>query len=127
MRRPGAAGLVGCMAIHVLSFRVGWIGRGRVSWGRQTGPVPFSGVDKPRGSQDGARGVGARDSGSLCAPGLTLKCQEALGSNELPQASQVILAAARVEAAARMVRPHGQVAAMKPLLRRCVGRVMVSL
>ena len=60
------------------------------------------------------------------APGLTLKCQEALGSKQPPQDSQVMGAAARVEAAARMVRPHGQTAAMNPLLARRVVPVGVS-
>jgi hypothetical protein len=34
------------------------------------------------------------------------------------QAAQVMGASAKVEAAARMVRPHGQMAAMKLVLRR---------
>jgi hypothetical protein len=53
----------------------------------------------------------------------TLKCQEALGSNEPSQAWQVIGAVARVEAATRMDRPHGQAAAIRLLLRLVVPLV----
>lgn len=55
---------------------------------------------------------------------LTLnKCQGALGSKEPSQAWQVIGAVARVEAATRMERPHGQAAAIRLLLRRAVPLV----
>jgi hypothetical protein len=59
------------------------------------------------------------------ASGLTLKCQESLGSNGPLHASQVIGAAARVEAATRMLRPQGQVAGIRLVLRRLVVPVVI--
>ena len=53
---------------------------------------------------------------------MTLKGQEARGSKVPPHASQVMGAAARVEAATRMIRAHGQVAAIRLVLRRVVVR-----
>ena len=57
----------------------------------------------------------------MCRPGLTLKCQAASFAVKSPsQARQVTGASARVEAAIRMDRPHGQAAAIRLVLRRVV-------
>ena len=55
-------------------------------------------------------------------PGLTLKRQwRSWPGSSPPQAWQVMGASARVEAATRMERPQGQIAAMKLVLRRAVA------
>ena len=57
---------------------------------------------------------------------LTLKRQAVLAWNLPSQAWQMMGASAKVEAATRMERPQGQMAAMKLVLRRAVGPVVVS-
>ena len=65
-------------------------------------------------------GMSARDPGE-CRE-LTLKRQSAFLAWKSPsQAWQVMGASARVEAATRMERPQGQIAAMRLVLRRVRG------
>ncbi len=65
--------------------------------------------------------------GCQAVPGLTLTRQPGFLAWKSPsQAWQVMGASARVEAAMRIERPHGQIAAMKFELRRAVGPVVVS-
>src|SRR5690242_5759180 len=103
------------MAIHVL-FTVGVDRQGPGVLGRQTGPMPFLVTGA---LLDGMRA----EEGASMRRDLALKCQEALGSKQPSQAWQVMGAVARVEAATRMDRPHGQAAAIRLLERRAVPLV----